>query len=132
MSVQAVNRRQPLAAVSISKGLIDLVVVGADSQIYHKAYNDLGWQDWTSLGGNLADEAPALVTVNSERLNVFGRDRSTTKQLMHSAWTNKTWTTEWDSPDGPEFERRFETKSSRNGQIDLFGTANGRLYYRSV
>lgn len=131
MSVQSVNRRQPLAAVSRAKGLIDLVVVGSDSQIYHKAYNDSGWQDWISLGGDFADEAPALVAVTSERLDVFGRDRST-KKLMHSAWTNGTWTTEWDSPEGPEFERRFETQSSQNGQIDLFGTANGRLYYRSV
>ncbi|KAM0721480.1 hypothetical protein Q7P37_002404 [Cladosporium fusiforme] len=131
MSVQSVNIRQPLAAVSRGKDLIDLVVVGANSQMYHKAYDKSGWQDWASLGGDFADEAPALVTVDSKRLDVFARDR-TTKRLMHSAWTNGSWATEWDDQDDLEFERRFAVLSSQSGQIDLFGTAAGRLYYRSI
>lgn len=125
------NPPQPLAAVCRGTGLIDLVAIGPDSQIYHKAYNDSGWQDWVSLGGDFKDEAPALVASTPERLDVFARHR-TTKKMMHLLWDNDSWATEWDSPEGPEFERRFAVATSSAGRIDLFGATSDYLYYRSV
>lgn len=129
--------RQPLAAVSRDTGLIDIVAVGEDSRMYHKAYDGFSWsEDWTlvSSGGDFMDEAPALVASTRERLDVFARLR-TTKKLMHSSWTNGSWAVEWNSPDKsekPEFDRKFVVASSRVGQVDLFETAGDQVYYRSV
>lgn len=122
---------QPFAVVSRNTNSIDIVAVGTDSQIYHKAYDESGWQDWTSLGGNFAYEAPALVASSPNRLDLFGRDK-TTKNLMRLAWNGAAWETEWHESDEQQFDRGFAAVSWEVGRVDVFGTANDRMYHRAV
>lgn len=131
MAKQSQNQPKPFAAVCRDKSSIDVVVVGADSHMYHRAYSDSSWRDWKNLGGNFTSEAPALVASSTDRLDVFARDQ-TTKRLIHSAWKNGSWATEWNEPDGPEFVRSITVVSSQAGQLDIFGATSESLYYRSV
>lgn len=122
---------QPFAVVSRNTNSIDLVAVGTDSQIYHKAYDESGWQAWTSLGGNFAYEAPALVASSPNRLDLFGRDK-TTKNLMRLAWNGAAWETEWHKSDDQQFDRGFAAVFWEAGRVDVFGTAHDRMYHRAV
>lgn len=122
---------QTFSAVCRDTGLIDIVAIGADSQMYHKAWSNAHWHEWENLGGNFAAEAPALVASSKNRLDVFARDKAS-KVLMHSAWSDDEWATEWDSLDDQKFEHRFVAQSWGPGRVDVFGTTDDQMYHRAV
>jgi hypothetical protein len=73
---------------------LDIVVVGADRQLYHKAWDGQRWlpsaTGYEALGGLVRDgSSPAIASWGSDRLDivVVGDDRN----LAHKAWNGNRW-----------------------------------------
>jgi hypothetical protein len=82
------------AITSWGPGRLDIVVVGDDRQLYHKAWSGNRWlpsaTGYEPLGGIVRDgSSPAITSWGLDRLDiaVIGDDR----QLYHKAWDGNRW-----------------------------------------
>jgi hypothetical protein len=81
-------------AVSWGSGRIDVFVVGADSALWHKWFQN-GWSGWESLGGTLIS-APAASSWAPGRLDIFAAG---TDSAMWHKWFQNGWSG-WESLGG--------------------------------
>jgi hypothetical protein len=83
------------SAASRGANVLDLVVRGADGQIWHKGWGATGWTAWQAIGLAGASYGPGIAAVG-ETLSVFGVD-------MHGhMWTSDFGANGW-GPWGPVF-----------------------------
>lgn len=82
------------AVASWAPNRLDLFVVGTDSALWHKWWNN-GWSGWESLGGTLTSD-PAAVSWGTNRIDIFAR--GTNSALWHK-WWNNGWSG-WESLGG--------------------------------
>ena len=82
------------AVTSWGANRLDIVVVGSDRKLYHKAWDGAHWQPsqsgWDPLGGAIRDGSSASVTSwgpNRLDIVVVSDDR----QLYHKAWDGGRW-----------------------------------------
>ena len=84
------------AATSRGTDSIDLLVRGADGQIYSTTGTAAGWSAWSSLGGATVS-APAAVASSASRIDVWARGPS--GALQHKFWQPTTgwsvWSESW-------------------------------------
>lgn len=93
------TRRVAVAAASRGKGILDVLGLGNDSQMYHKAWENRWFPsdvDWEAIGGEFTSP-PAAVSWGQGRLDIFGLGND--RQMYHKAWGDNQW-----SPAGLEWE----------------------------
>lgn len=96
--------QQMLAATCRGKTSIDIVAIGADSQMYHNLWDGQSWQrGWDSLGGSFASLSPSLVSWGQDHLEAFGIDEKTST-LLRKAWNGDSWDGDWSKLEGTTFE----------------------------
>jgi photosystem II stability/assembly factor-like uncharacterized protein len=92
--------QQTLAAACRDQSNIDIIAVGADSQMYHNSWDGMSWQrGWDTLGGSFASISPSLVSLGPEHLEAFGVDGET-GTLLHKTWNGADWEDEWGALKG--------------------------------
>ncbi|VUC36585.1 unnamed protein product [Clonostachys rosea] len=98
------------AALVVSDSRVDVVAVGTDDRLKHKALIDSSWSsDWDDLGGTF-NSAPVVILDSSEKVTVFGLNSK--GELFHGTWTivsnNRTWSGDpsWTT-DGGEFSLQW-------------------------
>jgi F5/8 type C domain len=119
-----------------SDGRLQVLIVGANNQVYYKTQTAAGsstWTGWTSLGGGIkADTSPAVARNSDGRLQVFVV--GTNNQLYYKTQTaagSSTWSSAWTSLGGG---LRANTDpiviANNDGRLQVFvvGTNNQLLY----
>ena len=93
--------KQRISVVSWSYDRVDIFVLGANSQLMHRALVEEEWEEWEDLGGNFVS-APECVAVREEAIHCFliGVDRT----LMHKAFDGSSWS-EWASSSYAQIEK---------------------------
>jgi hypothetical protein len=93
-----------LAAVCRGKTNIDIIAIGADSQMYHNLWDGKSWQrGWDSLGGSFTSLSPSLVSWGQDHLEAFGIDEQTST-LLRKTWNGDDWDEDWSALEGPTFD----------------------------
>lgn len=84
--------------VSWSSERFDLVVIGSDNAIWHKAWDyaskgrNAGWTEWETLNGSFLHD-PAIVSWSANRLDLFVTDSNSS--TLFRAWESDRWSPEW-------------------------------------
>jgi hypothetical protein len=88
---------KPIAVVSWGADRLDMVALGTDNAIYHRAW-DGQWvpSEWERLGGVFVSP-PAVVSWGADRLDIFGI--GTDNHMYHKAWYGQ-WTPGWEDLGG--------------------------------
>ena len=68
---------QTIDAISWGLGRIDLIALGMDSAVYHKAWDRNSWGRWENLGGSIM-QRPTPVTNNRGALSILGVSTNST------------------------------------------------------
>jgi hypothetical protein len=93
-----------LAATCRGPSNIDIIAIGADSQMYHNLWDGKSWQrGWDSLGGSFASLSPSLVSWGQDHLEAFGIDIQTST-LLRKTWDGDSWEDEWSKLEGAMFD----------------------------
>lgn len=103
-------------AASWSAQRLDVVGRGTDGAIWHRAYDNGGWSDWASLGGEFLS-GPAMASWGHSRLDVVGR--GTDNAIWQRTYDNGGWS-EWTSLGG-EFTSGLAAASWGAGRLDIVG-----------
>ncbi|MDP9169446.1 MAG: hypothetical protein M3N54_02405, partial [Acidobacteriota bacterium] len=85
-------------AVAWGANRLDLVGLGTDAAMYHKAWNGSAWlANWEKLGG-LFTSPPTVVSWGPNRLDIFslGADNA----MYHKAWDGNAWQPNWENLGG--------------------------------
>ncbi len=124
-----------VAAVSWSPNRLDLLGLGNDNQMYHKAWNGIGWYPsltgWEPLGGTF-DSPPAVASWGANRLDIFGLGND--NQMYHKAWNGIGWypsLTGWE-PLGGTFDSPPAVASWGANRLDIFGLGNDNQMYHKA
>lgn len=100
-----------LAAACRGKSNVDIIAIGADSQMYHNLWDGASWQrGWDSLGGSFASFSPSLVSCGQEHFEAFGVDQKTST-LLRKTWNGNDWDEEWSALEGQTFESPVAVES---------------------
>ena len=93
--------KQRISVVSLGYDRVDIFVLGANSQLMHRALVEEEWKEWEDLGGSFVS-APECVAVGEEAIHCFliGVDRT----LMHAAFDGFSWT-KWVSSSNAMIEK---------------------------
>jgi len=84
-------------AISLQQGRIDVFMRGGDADIWHKAYSNSTWFDWTPISGRKDIQTePAIVSCVDGVIDVFAWD--TSNSLLHKRLNISTgaWTPDKD------------------------------------
>lgn len=109
-------------------GQIDVIGVGLDRQLFHKAYESTGWTGWNPLGGTIT-AAPSIISPGPEHLEIYAR--GTDKQLYEKYWTPGTSWSEY-IPLGGELTSGVAATAWDANRRDIFARASdGRIHIRS-
>ena len=96
--------QQMLAAACRGKSNIDIVAIGADSQMYHNIWDGTSWQrGLDSLGGSFASLSPSLVSWDQDHPEAFGIEEKT-NTLLRKTWDGDGWDDEWSALEGQTFD----------------------------
>jgi hypothetical protein len=116
------------AVASWSASRLDVVAVGGDGALWHRASNDAGrsWGPWTRLGGAFTS-SPSAVSWGPGRVDVVARGAD--GAVWRTALSDGRWLG-WQSLDGRAMSNP-EISSWGAGRLDVFvrGT-DGALYHR--
>ncbi|HVM28450.1 MAG TPA: M15 family metallopeptidase [Mycobacteriales bacterium] len=117
------------ALASEAPGRLDVVALGADGGLWHRASDTAGasWYAWTPLGGRLTS-SPSAVAWGPGRLDVVARGAD--GAVWQRSWTGSAWTG-WQSLGG-QVRARPELASWAPGRLDLVARgADGAIWHRS-
>ncbi|GAB7332520.1 hypothetical protein MBLNU13_g04309t1 [Cladosporium sp. NU13] len=84
--------------MSWSTQRLDIVVVGSDTSLWHRAWDfslcdeNNGWTEWETLNGSYL-YSPAMVSWSANRLDIFAIDANSSMVLW--AWEGDHWSPEW-------------------------------------
>lgn len=121
------NASSTPAAVSWGPNRIDVIVRGADYNIYHNAYQDGYWYGWENLGGaSTAGAFPTITAYVPNRLDIFAVNDSF--HLSHLIWDN-AWDPEGWSDMGLSVPTSVAAASTADAFMYVFSTDyNGALW----
>ncbi|MEP7308800.1 MAG: hypothetical protein ABJA98_25105 [Acidobacteriota bacterium] len=124
----------PLAVTAFQKDRLDIFGLGADWQMYHKAWTGAGWYPaagWDALGGSFLSP-PSVVSWGPNRLDMFGLGRN--RALYHKSWDGNGWhpsPTGWDSLGGVLISPPAVASWGPN-RLDIFGVgADSAMYHKA-
>jgi hypothetical protein len=86
------------AITSWSAQRLDIVVVGSDKSLWHRAWDfslrdeNNGWTEWETLNGSYL-YSPAMVSRSANRLDIFAIDANSS--MVFRAWEGDHWSAEW-------------------------------------
>jgi hypothetical protein len=110
------------ALTSWSTQRLDIVVLGSDSALWHRAWDfsirsqNNGWTDWETLNGSFL-YSPAMVSWSANRLDIFAVDANSS--MVFRAWEGDRWSAEWLSL-GNYFVSSPSVVSWGPGRLDVF------------
>ena len=124
----------PPAVTAFQQGRLDVFGLGADWQLYHKAWTGAGWfpaGGWDALGGSFLSP-PSVVSWGSNRLDIFGLGRQ--RALYHKSWDPDGWhpsPTDWE-PLGGVLTSPPTVASWGSNRLDVFGVgAEDQMYHKA-
>jgi hypothetical protein len=116
------------AAASWGPGRLDVLVRGADSAVWHKAFSGGTWSGWQSLGGRMAGE-PGVASTGAGKLDVFARGPGNALFTRNYNVTGAGWSA-WSSLGGALTSSPSATVPAA-GTVTVFGRgSDGRYDYR--
>lgn len=110
------------AITSWSAQRLDIVVVGSDKSLWHRAWDfslrdeNNGWTEWETLNGSYL-YSPAMVSWSANRLDIFAIDANSS--MVFRAWEGDHWSAEWLSL-GNYFVSSPSLVSWGPGRLDVF------------
>ncbi len=139
-SVLTRQQASQIAATAWASNRLDLVGLGQDFAIWHKAWNGTSWlptqTTWDSLGtpaGTVFAGPPAAVSWGQNRLDIFAPANG---DAFHKAWTGTAWTG-WDDLGRPRQSVGFTAGtlavvSWGANRLDFFGQGTDGVYYHKA
>jgi hypothetical protein len=114
---------------------LDIVGIGTDGGIYHKAWTGTSWApsplDWERLGG-VFTSPPAVASWGNNRLDIFAL--GTDGAMYHKAWTGTSWAPsalDWERLGGV-FTSPPAVASWGNNRLDIFALGTeGAMYHKA-
>src|SRR5450631_3025718 len=117
------------AAVSWGPNRIDVVVRGADWNIYHAAYQDGYWYGWDNLGGDTTagGATPTITAFQPNRLDIF--EVGSNFHINHLIWDN-AWEPWTDM--GITAPRSLSAVSNSAAYMFMFGRDSNNALWQTI
>lgn len=122
------------AVDSWSANRLDIVGIGIDNQLYHKAWTGNWYPSltaWEPMGGSFTS-APTVVSWGENRLDIFAV--GTDNQMWHKAWNGKSWnpaTDAWE-PLGGNFSSAPVAVSWDENRLDVFALGSDKQLWHKA